>query len=913
MAELPGQLPEGAGLSDLAGAIADEQLTLERLQKQQRHAVNIAVETEKKHDGYAYEVWKDRLLEWVAEKIIAATDIPETLLDPLARGALNSLIRDEPAGRHGDPTVGERLLQKLTRHTSSVEPGTEGAARFLTLFINESVEAWLRGVAVELVTEFLPKFAGIGGGVEAVQKLQEVIEHALGGDRMVRRVLQPFISATAITPAQWHVNKQFRPELLSAGAVIEAFLAGRVTREFLEEELARQGWSAERIGQQIENARKRLNFADLEDLVYRGIRPEQWAQSVLHDSGYDPDTIDDLFRLQGTKRVAQLESQEISALVTAYANREIDEATLERLLNTSVTVLAERSFATELAHLRRAINVRYLSSSDVRRLALKGILSVIDFRQALEREGWVPEAIAALELELRADLHKDRELELLRRDQAAERAAEKQRQAEERAARLAETAVLKAQPALADVRKAYVRGHVPIERLVAAIRFAHDGITDDDLAALVAEAEQDRDDYLAAIERRTAADAANLDEAVPLAKVEDAVLHGILSLDEYARELQTRRYDADESRLLVMLLRTKMEDQAQAHQAREAAATRAALRGISLPDFERAVRLGLRTIDQYGALLDRLETPEIAKALALDLLRAQMQQDAEALAKRKAAEQAAHVKHISLEQRRRAVVRGVRPRSDYERALVDAGLPADDQQVELALVDLELAEAEAARSRRAQVARELAERQAREEAQRLARAAAAAEPPAPPTLTLGQVERAVKLGLLTPADLRDYLASRGYDPSDVELLVALVVADVPDTRAAQQRRQQIAPALRTKGVSLAEFEDSVRRGLRTVDAYEALLVSQGYGDDDVLLLSQLLEEEVALDLDGLRTQIRTLLEAGPDLPTLDELETALATGEVSAAQAQAFLSSIGVPRDTALVYTRLLLRVGGRA
>jgi len=907
MPEELGQTPNDApGLSEVAAAIVKEQNQPDVLERQKKHAKNVAMERQVDRDEYARGLW-DTVLETAARVIISATDLPDTLLDPLARGAIESLLKAEEGGRHGGQNAGGRLIEKLQGHASSVEPGIEGAARYLTLFINESVEAWLRGVVVEFVTEFMPKIAGIGGGVETVQHLQEIIEHSLGGSRMVRRVLQPFITATAITPAQWHVNKQFRPELLSAGAVIEAFLAGRVTRAFLEEELARQGWSAERIGQQIENARKRLGFADLEDLVYRGLQPLEWAKSVLHDAGYDPDTIEDLFRLQGTKRIAQLESQEVSALVTAYAARDIDDTTFERLLGTAVTVPAERAFATELAHLRRAVNVQHLSASQAASLVMDDILSFPDYRQALEREGYVPEAVAALELQLRKRKHEAAEIEDLKKQQAAQREAEKQRAADERAARLAETAVAKAQPALADVRRAYVRGHVPIERLVDAIRFAHDGITDADLAALLDEAQQDRDEYLAAVERRQAAEAANLDEAVPLAKVEDAVLKGILSLDDYARELQTRHYDADESRLLVMLLRTKMEDQEEARKAREAAAQRAALRGISLPDFARAVRLGLRTITDYAALLDQFETPEVGKALALDLLRDEMAQDAAGLAKRQAAEAAAAIKHISLEQRRRAVVRGVRPRSYYEQALVDAGLPVDDQQVELSLLDLELAEAEAARERRAQVARELAERQAREEAQRLARAAAAAAPPAPPTLTLGQVERAVRLGLLAPDDLRDYLTSRGYDPSDVELLVGLAVADVPATRQGQSRRTQVTKELRPKGVSLSEFETSVRRGLRTVTAYGELLSAQGYGPDDVDLLETLLEEEVGLDLDGLRKEIRALLEAEPDLPTLEELEAALAAGELPADQAQAFLMAIGVPRDTARVYVRLLL------
>ena len=75
----------------------------------------------------------------------------------------------------------------------------------------------------------------------------------------------------------------------------------------------------------------------------------------------------------------------------------------------------------------------------------------------------------------------------------------------------------------------------------------------------------------------------------------------------------------------------------------------------------------------------------------------------------------------------------------------------------------------------------------------------------------------------------------------------------------------------------------------------------------MLLLSQLLQEEVAVDLDGLRAKIRKVFEGAGDVPSLDELETALTTGELPVGQAHAFLTAIGVPRDTALVYARLLV------
>jgi hypothetical protein len=910
MADDPDQLPDAAGLSDLAGKIADEQLQPDRLQKQAQHARNIGLEQQKDLDRYAWQAGLEWFIEEAARRMINATSVPESVLSPLARGAIDSLLADGPPTGRAGTDAGDRLLRKVSGGAEAITPGTGGAAAYLTLFLNESIEAWFRAVIVEFITEYMPKVAGIGGGIETVQRLQDVIEGALGGSRMVRRVLQPFISATAITPAQWHVNKRYRPELLSPTDAARQFLRGRWTREQFEEELARQGWSTDRIEALLNAQRKFFAAGDVRQFVTRGHWTHDQGLAHLQEQGYTQEEAEHALRLEGLRRFESLEAQEGNAIVTAYANREIDEREFLDLMRTFVQNETERNLLTELAGVRRRLNVRQLSSTDERRLAIAGIRAPLDYRRALEREGYDAEAVAALDLELRAILADRRADAELKAQQVAARAAEEAAAAAAREARLAAIAAAKALPSLADIRRAYVRGHLPLERYIEAAETAHPGIAGGDLAALVAEAEADRAAYLESLERRRLAEIQEADAALSLNQLEQAVLRGQLTIEDYARDLRDRGYDDREVNLLAGVLRAALEDRQAAAARRAEAERRAAAGGVSLNAWERAVRLGLRTIDQYAAYLVSIDTPELARALILDLLRTQLQLDAEARAKREAADAAAAARGISLERRRRAVILGLRDLAYYERALADARLPLDDQRLELELLAVEAAEAAAARARRDEIAAELEARRAREEAERAAREAAGAPPGPIAELTLSQVERAVKLGLLAPDDLRAFALERGYAPADADLLVELATFQVPDLREADRRREEIREELAARRVSLEDLERAVLRGIRTLAEFEAELAARGYGEDDTALLSQLLAERIAVDVAGLRTKITAALAKREGAPPLEALTAAVIAGELAPSDALAILEGAGVAPDTALVYVRLVLTRG---
>lgn len=783
--------------------------------------------------------------------------------------------------------IGSAVLRALVGSPNAIDPSTEPAKQYITTVMQLGLEGWLQGWITEFLTSVIP-------GIDNLQtfgELDDILSNTLGLGRLSRRVIGPFLDVQVVRPTLWHVNKQYRPELLTPSELARQVARGRLSREAALEELARQGWSPERSEALLSNAAKFFSVADAYLSWRMGMWSREQAAAHLREQGYTIEQADHALQLQTARDVAAFEESLASAAVTAYADRRITRAEFSEIVRSSLHDQQTAARLIELGEARRALNRRQLSASEARRLAFARILSVIDYRRALEAEGYDDFAVTALELELRQELEEQRDLEELRAQQAAERAAEKQRRAEERARREAELAEKRARsyPALAEFKRAYVRGLIPLDRYAAAL--AREKVAPEDADFLIADAELEREAYRDQIERRRQAEARDTSPGVPIGVLEESVLRGIIPIEDYARDLERREFDPDEVRTFVNLLANRVADRRRAEEQRAEADRRAQLSGVSLATWERAVRMGVRNRAQYAAFLEALGTPEIAEALILDLLDAQLRADDEARRAREAAEAAARARGLSLDQRRRAVLMGVRPIEYYSEGLIASGLDADAQRVLLDLLEVELDAAEAARQRREEMAGALDD----------------------PELSLSQIERAVRLGILAPDALRERARARGFSAEDAELLVQLAVLGIPDVRRGQEREREVSEELRARGISLGDFKQLVRRGIRSPEEYTAFLAQYGYTGDDAALLRQLLEEEIGADLDGLRARIAAKLAKAENAPPLAEFEAALRSGEIDALQLRDLLSEWGAGRDESLVYARLLFTLGSEA
>jgi hypothetical protein len=825
------------------------------------------------------------ILEAIAKGLIAATDLPESLLDPIARGAIESLLQPEVVSRHGADNAGGRLIAKLSSG-SSVEPGIEGAARYLTLFINESVEAWLRGVALEIVTEFCPtELVGIGGGIESMQKLQEVIEHALGGDRMVRRVLQPFISATAITPAQWHVNKLYTPQLLSESLAVREFLRGAYSREELEEELARQGWSAKRIEAHLNATARELSLGDTLQLVRHGRLDRGAAIVTLRAAGYDEAAAELALVAEESRRFDSYNDNPLGAITRAYVNRDITESEFRSFLPAIIVDDTDRTAYESGAAIERALNVKHLSHGEVIDCVLEKILSRVDYRRWLEREGYPPEEAAALELRLAKRLNEQADLEEERQRIADERAADKAAKAAAAAQRRTDVEAERAlhrRGSLGDLERAAVRGLIPLARVEEVLTAQYDA---DTVAILLELVEGDRVAYVDAAARADEARKRAAVRHVDIGDLEQAVLANVLTLDEYRQGLRARGFDAADTQILTATLEAHKADVDDARAKRAAAESAAKTRSIDLGRFERLVRRGVRTFAQYDALLLSLGFDDGARAAMADLVRLEIADDEAARAERDRVAAASRVKGISLEQFRRAVLLGLESDDAFQSYLVKAGYTSDAQRLLLAELRRDVVDADAARRKR-------------EEAEAASAVVA---------LPLSRLARAARLGLVSPAAYQARLAADGYTPDDIAIEMELLLVEIADERAAQARRDELAAALEEpKALTLQQIAQAVKAGTQSINDYRFAL-AQVYDQNDVEVLARTLQAELDTLNDAAGRRVTIEGELAARTLSIGDLEAGVKSGLVSFEQYRDQLIRWGYGADDAELLTALLV------
>jgi hypothetical protein len=697
-------------------------------------------------------------------------------------------------------------------------PGPEGSARVAAAAVAASLESTFNAIVPEILSDLAPFEIG---HFKELTELPEGIIRALGVGRLVRRAVGPLVNVCAATPMQWHVNKKYRPTLLGAGEVVRQALRGKWTRAEADEELARQGYSPKRIDALFNAGQKFFSPGDVRTFYAREEWTGEQAEQHLRDQGYDADAAHDALRLEGLRRFEQLEAAEAAAIVSAYVAGDIDRPTLVAALEASVRPAAERALLTELADVRRAVNVKQLSLGQVEAMVKSGVLAFVDYREAARREGYLEDAVAALELQLRWEMDRVKAIEDHRRELAEARAEEKRARD---AAIAARKAAVEADRALtrrgseADLERAVVRGLIPIARLEEVYAARYDADTVETFVALV---EEQRAAYVAEQQKRDEAAKRGARKSLDAGAAEAAFHAGLLTADELRARLQSMGFDAGDADLLARTAAARQADLDAAAAKRAAAEAAAKARSIDLGRFEQLVRRGVRTFAQYAALLEQLGFDEAAVAGMTELLELKVADDDKARQVRAAAA-AVHDAHgLTLEQIRRAVILGIRTIDDYGRYLVENRFTTDAQLVLLDELRADVAEADAARRRRD----------------------TAPQGVQAPGLPLSAVRKAAQLGIIPPADYVARLEAAGWSDDDIAIDLDLLVHEIADAQATRARTAAAAPASSAAGLTLADLERAVKAGEATIADYVAGAITAGYTSADAEAKAAILERE----------------------------------------------------------------------
>jgi hypothetical protein len=783
--------------------------------------------------------------------------------------------------------VTDLMLGALTAGSKSVDPSPEPARRYVEVVLRQALEGWQMGATVELLSGMIPV-------IEQMQLLGDAssrVAGALGIGDSSSRVLRPYIDTLVVEPLRRHIENIYRPRQLSPSDAVRQYLRGRWSREKAFTELATQGWSDERIEALINGQRKFFGVSDVRLLIDTNTWQVSEGTQHLRDQGYDDTDAALALSFELLKRRDRHEDAMAAAVLNAYVGRDIERAEFTSALGAVMTNDQERGFVLELGEMRRSFNVRRISSSQVTTCVKAGILSVRDYREALEREGYPAADVAALELLLRHELDERARIEDVREQQAADRAAEQQRRAEERARRAAEAQAeleLARRGREGDLRRAVVRGLIPVDRLVEVLAARYDA---DTVAILAESVELDRLQYLEQLQRRDEAAQRAERRAINISDLERAVLAGVLPLVDYRRRLEAARLAPADADLLTRTLEARLDDLVDARRRRDEAERAARNRAIDLGRFEQLVRRGVRSIPQYDALLRELGFGDGARAGMIELLRLQIADDAEARQQRADAEARLRVKGLSLEQFRRGVILGVKTPAEFERFLLEQGFTADAQSVLMA--DLEQAVEDAAAARR---------RREAADAQQDARA-----------IPLSTVARAARLGVVSPDVYRARLERDGFRDEDVAIEMELLLLEIADTQAARQRAGEADRSVAPDTVPLSTVARAVRLGLRTLEDYRAAAVARGLPLEQVELLVQVLGAEVRQILDARLRRDQIEAELRPRNLSVAQLEEAVTKQFASIEDFMAEVIALGyAPEDAQLLAALLLHDLEGK-
>lgn len=894
MADLPQEVnTEYPFLNDMAKAVVGEFFTPQKLESIERVIATGGAEIVKTvFAGIA--VFLAEVLGPIAEGVASGQQKAEPAFRGVAAqvlsGMFNTSIGAGDLGAFGRGSssragvaIADAVFQSIGKASGQLEPSDAQAKRFVADTMSRTVESWVSGFIFELITETM----SVGFiKPERFGELANLMQNAMGVDRLMRQVLGPYVDMTAVTPFKWQLNKTYTPELLTPGEAAAQYYRGRWTIDQAREEMARQGWSADRIEAKLNAARKTLSASDVLYLYREGGYTLDFVRQYLKDLGYEDATIDTMIELDNVRRYRAIQEQQAATAAGGYIDGALDRADLLSVVGVTYPDDHERQLFLDLIDLKRAARRKRLSKGDIEDAVKRNILSPVDYRDWLEAEGYSLEAATTMELLLRgtiSDVEDAKRQKAQVEEQKRLDAIAKAKADEEKRIALEELAQLTRTP-IGDIKRAVVLGLVPIDRYqtaLVALKYAPA-----DIAFLVDMLQRDVDEQQQKEADRAAAETQATARGLSLGDLERAVLGGILSVAEYRAQLNAAQFEPAAIEVMVALLQQRIQAQADAQAKRDDAADRTIGHALSVGQAEALVRNGTWSLPQYRDWLVGLGYGDLDAGLIVSLLSSKMADEAEAERRRAEINAQPAADGVSLAQLEQAVLREISPISDYRNVLAKRGYSLADQQLLVALLQAKLDDAIAARARQTEVADETAQRR----------------------VSLGQIERAVKLGVVTIDAYEEYLADAGYPDADISLLVGNLVADLQAERDAEAAREAALAAKAQERASLAEIEADVLDGRASIDDYVRALRARAFAEADVTLLSEGLVERIAAENDARNLEQTVSDELAAKKVSLADFHAAVLGGLRTLTDYAEFLAAQGYGRADAQMLVTLLSR-----
>lgn len=721
--------------------------------------------------------------------------------------------RQAAANKMGQAIVGTMFAGAQPQDGGGVVPSANSADSFLAMVMRLELNGWLESwVSDGLSAHFLEKYGDLKDG----------LSRSLGFGRLARQVFRAPLKVLVSDPYTALLHQKYRPRPWDVDALMAQLNRGQITRAQLSDPLGNQGYTEAQIDELVRKNQKNLSLGEIDYLDQRGMAPADSINGFLQALGYNEGTADTIVSILRDKRVQKYRMEMVSVGETAYVAGKLDLGPFQAIVQQCGLSADEQNWILQVAQLKRTVNVRHLTEGEIIKGIEEGILSFNDLKAWAVRENMPIEEEAYLELETQFAANKASALAKAKQATAAAKVQAANAKLATAQAKAAAASTTAATTGLTPAQAAtLVKDHIwtmaQYTAFLTSRGFGPDAVQAN-VALIQAEVNATAAKTAAAGAVRSSAAAKGLN----LAQMEKAVIEGITTEDKLQSFLSSNGYSADDAQIIVDLTHNALTAAQAKADAKQAATAHATTKSISLPDLERAVRLGLTSIDSYTAALRKAQFDEGSIALLSGILQAQMVKDKATAVKSAAAASTAVSKGITIGQLQAEVLAGVRPIGDYTLALSAAGYSADDQIDLTQLLQLKLDQATSAAEKRDAAAAALAKR----------------------GISLSAAERAVKLGIVPISVYQSMLQSLHYTQDAIDVLSNTLLAEMAATRKAQASANTAAGVLAAKSISLPDLERAVVAGITPIDSYTAALTGAGYAAADVDTLTQLVQLKV---------------------------------------------------------------------
>jgi hypothetical protein len=308
--------------------------------------------------------------------------------------------------------------EMITSGTVNPEQGDAAVRAFLGFVLSFAV----RQGNIEFLTSLLPEGIRLGDGF---RMYGELMAKNLGLGRLTRMVLKPLVTTLAATPFQWKLNELYRPTQLKLADVVNPFTGAVMDAKVIWADLAREGYTDDKIQALLELHRKKLSEADLSTLFSAAHIDQATLQKSIARLGYTLEDAQNKAEVDRLDKVKPYFEELRAAAVSAYADGHIDRKELEGVVDGLPLTTEEKTYILLAADYKRKVPTKHLTIAQLENAFVEGIIDLTEFTDHLAAFGYSDDDESVLLLLTLLKLAKTEEAAKAKAARAAATAAKK--------------------------------------------------------------------------------------------------------------------------------------------------------------------------------------------------------------------------------------------------------------------------------------------------------------------------------------------------------------------------------------------------------------------------------------------------------------------------------------------------------